>query len=239
VKRGPNRQLADIFSAITVNGLIETMRVREGRIPFLERHCARLARSLTALGLPTPSPDVAALVAPFAECGEAVLRVVVEAGRPSVTVLDVPGLEPPTVITASDIHAPYPHKTTERARFVSAASEAAAAGADDALLLSAEGWVTEGTVWSVFWWEGEGEGEARLRTPSLGLGILPGIGRARVLEIWPRAEEGRYARAALAGKSLFLTNAVRGVLQIAALDGEPVQPHPGTQELLKRFWPAG
>ena len=31
-------------------GLIETMRVREGRIPFLERHLARLDRSLRALG---------------------------------------------------------------------------------------------------------------------------------------------------------------------------------------------
>jgi branched-subunit amino acid aminotransferase/4-amino-4-deoxychorismate lyase len=221
------------------HGLIETMRVREGRIPFLERHCARLARSLAALGLPTPTRDVAALVAPFADCGEAVLRVVVEAGRASVTVRDVPRLEPPRVITASEIHAPYPFKTTDRAGFVSAALEATAAGADDALLLSGEGWVTEGTVWSVFWWEAEGGGRRdQLRTPSLELGILPGIGRGRVLEIGASVEEGRYTRAALAGKSLFLANAVRGVLQIAALDGKPVPPHPRMQELSERFWPA-
>ena len=43
-------------------GLIETIRVREGRIPFLERHLARLDRSLSALGLPRPSQEVAALV---------------------------------------------------------------------------------------------------------------------------------------------------------------------------------
>ncbi|HVH67072.1 MAG TPA: aminotransferase class IV [Gemmatimonadales bacterium] len=215
-------------------GLIETMRVREGRIPFLERHCARLARSLAALGLPSPSRDVAALVAPFADCGEAVLRVVVEAGRASVTVREVPKLEPPKVITASGIHPGYPHKTTERAAFVSAAEEAIAAGADDALLRSGDGWVTEGTVWNVFWWDGD-----ELRTPSLELGILPGIGRARVLEIGPRAaREGRYRQAALTGRSLFLTNAVRGVVPIAALDGQSVPAHPGTQELMARFWPA-
>ncbi len=52
--------------------LIETMRVRNGRIPFLSRHLARLEGSLRQLGLPTPSPDVAGLARPFAGTGEAV-----------------------------------------------------------------------------------------------------------------------------------------------------------------------
>ena len=222
-------------------GLIETMRVRDGRIPFLERHLARLTRSLAALGLPPPpahpSRDVAALVTPFAECGEAVLRVVVETGRASVTVRELPRLEPPRVITVAEVHQRYPHKTTDRAGFVRAIEAAVVAGADDALLLNGDGWVAEGAAWSVFWWEGD-----ELCTPALELGILPGIGRARVLEIAPqagkRAREGSYARLALAGKSLFLTNAVRGVVPIAALDGEPVPPHPGTHDLAARFWPA-
>jgi branched-chain amino acid aminotransferase len=221
--------------------LIETLRVREGRIPFLDRHLARLARSLAALGLPRPSQDVAALVAPFAGCGEAVLRVEVEAGRASVTVRDVPRLEPPTVITAPVVHRPYPYKTVERSCFVAAAEAAAAVGADDALLLTAEGWVAEGTVWSLFWWEGD-----TLRTPALELGILPGVGRGRVLEIWPGAGEGRgagagggrHARSELAGKTVFLTNAVRGVVPIAALDGEPVPADARIEELIARFWPA-
>src|SRR2546426_3124575 len=51
-------------------GLIETMRVRGGRIPFLERHLARLDRSLKELGLPRPARDVAALVTPFAATGD-------------------------------------------------------------------------------------------------------------------------------------------------------------------------
>jgi branched-subunit amino acid aminotransferase/4-amino-4-deoxychorismate lyase len=219
--------------------LIETIRVREGRIPFLKRHLARLARSLAALGLPSPSQDVAALVAPFAGCGEAVLRVEVEAGRASVTVRDVPRLDPPTVITASVAHRPYPHKTVERACFVAAGAEAAAAGADDALLLTAEGWVAEGTAWTIFWWEGE-----RLFTPALELGVLPGVGRGRVIEIapgaarTPRPEEGRCSRAGLAGKGPFLTNAVRGVVPLAALDGQPVVPNPKTHEVIGLFWPA-
>ena len=215
-------------------GLIETMRVRDGRIPFLDRHLARLARSLGALGLPKPSQDVAALVTPFAGTGDAVLRVEVRDGRASVTVRELPLLEPPAVITASEPHQPYPHKTTERDRFDDAATEAEVAEADDALLLTHEGWVAEGTVWTVFWWERDG-----LRTPALDLGILPGIARARVLELVKRVEQGRYPEQALRGKSLFLTNAVRGIVPIASLDGVPVPADARTAELAQRFWPEG
>jgi branched-subunit amino acid aminotransferase/4-amino-4-deoxychorismate lyase len=216
-------------------GLIETMRVREGRIPFLARHLSRLERSLQQLGLSQPSQDVAALVQPFAETGDAVLRVEVRDGRASVTVRELPGLGAPAVITVSQLHQPYSHKTTERACFVNAAEQAEQAGGDDALLLTPDGLVAEGTVWTLGWWQGD-----RLRTPTLELGILPGIGRARVLELVPQViEEGRYPRAGLAGKSLFLTNAVRGVVPIATLDGAPVPAHAGTAELARRFWPEG
>src|SRR6059036_1616187 len=167
-------------------GLIETIRVRDGRIPFLERHIARLARSLGELGLPKPSQDVAALVRPFADTGDAVLRVEVRDGRASVTVRELPRLEPPAVITASEPHQPYPHKTTERDAFVDAAAEAEVAEADDALLLTHEGWVAEGTAWTLFWWDGDA-----LRTPALELGIPPEQGRGRLLEL-ARGAEGRH-----------------------------------------------
>src|SRR2546422_2806411 len=53
-------------------GLIETLRVRAERIPFLERHLARLAASTAALGLPRPAQDPAALLRPFAGTEDAV-----------------------------------------------------------------------------------------------------------------------------------------------------------------------
>jgi branched-subunit amino acid aminotransferase/4-amino-4-deoxychorismate lyase len=211
-------------------GLIETMRVREGRIPFLERHLTRLARSLDALDLPRPSRDLAALVTPFAGTGDAVLRLEVSEGRAAVTVRELPALEPPAVITASEPHVPYPHKTTERDRFADAAREAVVAEADDAVLLTHEGWVAEGTVWNVFWWETAG-----LHTAPLELGILPGIGRARVVQLM-RAAERRCARQELEGKSLLLANAVRGVVPIASLDGVRVPEDARTAELIRRFW---
>ena len=210
------------------------MRVREERIPFLDRHLARLGRSLGELGLPKPSQDVPALVRPFAATDDAVLRVEVRDGRASVTVRELPLLGPPTLITASEPHQSYPHKTTERDCFTDAGREAEVAEADDALLLTPEGLVAEGTVWTVFWWDGDG-----LRTPALDLGILPGVARGRVLELVKQVEQGRYRRPVLAGRSLFLSNAVRGVVPIASLDGVPVAADPRTAELARGFWPEG
>jgi len=212
--------------------LIETMRVREGRIPFLDRHLARLQASLEVLGLPRPNRDIVKLARPFAEMGEAMLRVEVDGGRVTVTVRDLPLLDPPAVITAAEPHVAYPHKTSGRDCFTEAAGEAEVAEADDALLVTREGLVAEGTVWNVFWWERDG-----VRTPALSVGVLPGIGRARLLELMPGAE-ATARRAELDGKSLFLVNAVRGPIAIASLDGVTVPADPRTLELARRFWPA-
>jgi len=214
------------------SGLIETIRVREGRLPFLARHLARLERSRAALGLAAPARDVTELVRPFAGMGEAVLRMELRGADVSVTVRELSSLDAPAVVTAAQPHAPYPHKTTERDAFDEALAEAEVAEADDALLVTAGGWVAEGTTWSLFWWEGD-----RLRTPALALGILPGIARARVMELAP-VEEGSFPRGALAGKSAFLTNAVRGIVPLKSLDGEPVPLDARTAELARRLWPA-
>ena len=207
------------------------MRVRRGAIPLLSRHLARLGRSLSALGLPAADRDLDTFVVPFTEMDEAVLRLEVREGRAAVTVGGVPGGGSPVVITAVARHVPYSHKTTERDCFEEAAAEADRAEADDALLLTAEGWVAEGTEWSLFWWEGE-----RLRTPGLELGILPGVGRARIGEL-VRVEEGRWRRETLEGRSLFLASAVRGVVPLARLDGAPVPLEPRTAEIARAFWP--
>ena len=49
-------------------------------------------------------------------------------------------------------------------------------------------------------------------------------------------EQGRYPKQALGGKSLFLTNAVRGIVPIASLDGAPVTADSRTVDLALRFW---
>ncbi len=159
----------------------------------------------------------------------------VEAGLrgATVTTRPVPLPGPLVVIVASTRHTPYPFKVNERSAFAVAQTEARVAGADDALLLTVAGLVAEGTVWSIFWWEGD-----RLATPPLALGVLPGVGRARVLELEPAVERER-TPVELERRSVFATNAVRGVVPIAHLAGEPVPDHPRTARLAQRFWPDG
>src|SRR5207249_1891583 len=80
-------------------------------------------------------------------------------------------------------------------------------------------------AWTVFWWDGDA-----LHTPALELGILHGIGRARVLELVKRVVQGRNPAQELAGKSLFPTNAVRGIVPIASPDGATVPADPPAAE---------
>ena len=61
----------------------------------------------------------------------------------------------------------------------------------------------------------------------------------RVRELVPGVQEGRYFRAALAGRSVFFTNAVRGVVLIAKRDGAVVPSDARTEEVAQRSWPPG
>ena len=44
-------------------------------------------------------------------------------------------------------------------------------------------------------------------------------------------------RRGLDGRSLLVSNAVRGVVPVARLDGVDVPPDPRTEALAARFWP--
>ena len=138
---------------------------------------------------------------------------------------------PVRLVTASVPHPGYPHKTTARGPLVQAADEARRRGGDDALLLAPGETVAEGTIWCLFWWDGD-----TLCAPPLALEILPGVSRMRIEEIQGQVAERRMPRTALEGRALFLANAVRGIVEVAALDGRPVPSHPATARLRERFW---
>jgi branched-subunit amino acid aminotransferase/4-amino-4-deoxychorismate lyase len=212
-------------------GLIETMRARDGRLPWLGRHLARLRASVATLGFAPPPPDVEDLARIAAGFGERVVRLELRDGHVEVSTRDVAAHGAVAVVVSDEHHQPYPHKTTCREQFGRALASARRAGAHDALLVTAEGYVAEGTAWSLFWWN-----NGRLCTPALQLGILPGIGRGRVMELTD-VEEARVPVSALAGRSMFLVNAVRGIGEITRLQGEPVPRDPRTAELSSSFWP--
>jgi branched-subunit amino acid aminotransferase/4-amino-4-deoxychorismate lyase len=129
-------------------------------------------------------------------------------------------------------HHSYPYKTTERTQFERALGDARDAGMDDALLLTPGGFVAETAIWSVFWWDG-----STLCAPAFELGILPGVGRARITELVGEVEERRSTMKDIRGLSLFLVNAVRGIVPVATLDGSAVSPSTNTDALAARFWP--
>jgi len=212
-------------------GLIETMRARGGRLPWLGRHLARLRASASALRLTPPPDDIMDLVRIAAGGGDRVVRLELRDGHVEISTRDVPAATPLRVVVSEEAHRPYPHKTTERQPFGRALAQARRVGAHDALLASSDGYVAEGTAWSLFWWT-----NGALCTPAEELGILPGVGRGRIMELTAVQEE-RVRPGELAGRSLFLVNAVRGIVEISRLQGEPVPRDPRTAELSSAFWP--
>ena len=212
-------------------GLIETMRAREGRVPWLGRHLARLRSSLAALGAPEPPDDLAELVRFAVGYADRVVRLQLTDGHAEIATREVSAEQAISVVVAGEVHHPYPHKTTRREQFGRALANARRIGARDALLLTADGFVAEGTAWNLFWWE-----NGSLCTPAAVLGILPGLGRTRIMEMTDVKEE-RVPVAALAGRSLFITNAVRGIVEIAVFAGANVPRDPRTAELASGFWP--
>jgi para-aminobenzoate synthetase/4-amino-4-deoxychorismate lyase len=217
--------------ALVEIGLIETIRARNGRVPWLARHLGRLYSTIAALGLSDPVDDVGDLVRVAVGPGDRVVRLELRGGHAEITTREVSKERAPAVIVSDVRHEPYPHKTTRREQFGRALAGARRRRADDALLITAEGYVAEGTAWSLFWWDG-----TRLCTPARALGILPGLGRRRVMELTDVVEE-QVPVSALAGKSLFLVNAVRGIVEIGSLQGAPVPGDLRTAELSSSFWP--
>jgi branched-subunit amino acid aminotransferase/4-amino-4-deoxychorismate lyase len=207
--------------------LIETIRIRNGEAPLWYLHLRRLAVSCKALGIPLPGE------LPPPEAGpDRVHRLEVGMRGVQVTERLVGSTDPVKLIVSRVAHHSYPYKTTERAQFERALDTARGAEADDALLLTPGGFVAETAIFSVLWWE-----NGRLCAPALDLGVLPGVGRARLTELVPEVEERHSSWHEIQGCSLFLVNSVRGVVKVAAVQDEPVPASRETDALAARFWP--
>jgi para-aminobenzoate synthetase / 4-amino-4-deoxychorismate lyase len=130
--------------------LIETMRARDGRLPWLERHLARLTTSSIALGLRPPPGDLGELLRSIAGSGDRVIRLELRDGHPEITTRDVTPWGGLSLVASDEVHRGYPNKTTMRDQFGRAYANARRIGADDALLFTAHGEIAEGTAWNLF-----------------------------------------------------------------------------------------
>ena len=119
-------------------------------------------------------------------------------------------------------------KTTSRADYVYARLEARRAGADDALFLTIDDRLSEGTTANIFLVRRSAEdGAPELATPSLDCAILPGTTRSWLLAWGPlvglRPVEGRLTRGDLtAADEAFLSSSVAGVLPVTRFEGAPI-----------------
>ena len=227
-------------------GVFETVKMVSGRAFLLEEHCERMASSAAFLGLPSlawePADAVAELAGPAAdalETGEFGMRITWTRGAPgrgpSLVVIprSLPGTEEPVRLMIS----PWPkqaddpfesHKTVARTRNALARDAALAQGCFDALQVTVDGDVSEGTVCNVFIVTTGGT----LATPALDRGCLPGTTRAVILAdartLGLEVTEGRLALADLdAASEVFTTNSLDGILPVSSVDGCGSWPAPG------------
>lgn len=227
------------------DGLFETIPAPAGRAHRPEDHFDRLRRSAAALGLPVPDGGTleGALEATLAAAGghARVVRLTWSRGAGDRGYL--PGAAGPPRLLAGAWPAPARapggvravsvrgtspgelagHKTLSAIHYVVAAARAAAAGADEALLVDPRGRVLESPGANVFAVLG-----GRVVTPPDSLPLFAGLGRARVLARIARDTgapvlEQAFDLAALArADEAFLVSAVRGIVPLVAVDGRPV-----------------
>lgn len=221
-------------------GLFETLLVLGGRAVEVDAHVDRLTRSLAKLfdaELPDGAREAIAEGAHGLQRGRLRLTAVPTLVGPAKIAVDTAPLEeaemfPParqgialrSFVVEGGLGA---HKWVDRSlvdRFA-----ASLPAAELPLLLDAGGEVLEAARANVFAIRDE-----ILFTPPADGRIVPGIARARTLELARAA--GREVREArlllddlLAAEEVFLTNSVRGVEPVRAIDGREV-PHPGGRD---------
>jgi len=118
-------------------------------------------------------------------------------------------------------------KTTSRADYVYARLEARTAGADDALFLTIDGFLSEATSANVFVVRRNNDVETELATPSLASAILPGTTRDWILR-WAESaglhpvETWLTTRDLAEADEAFLSSSVAGILPVTRFGGEPI-----------------
>jgi len=239
------------------DGVYEVILVVNGRMVDEEGHMARLARSLRELDMPVPMSDRALLHIMYQTIARNRVRdgmVYLQVNRgtaPRNHVYDNEALEPTVVCTAKSVTLPSDADTAPGVKVITrpdnrwervdiktvsllpnamAKTAAAREGAYEAWLVDDDGFVTEcssSNAWIV-------DQDGKIVTRPLGLDILPGITRDRVIklaaecgfEVEERAfsvEEAKNAREA------FLTSTTSFVKPITQVDDSVIgNGHPGT-----------
>jgi 4-amino-4-deoxychorismate lyase len=236
------------------DGLFETLRVGAGRLPWWNAHLARLANGARRLGLPMPDAtwlagEAEALLANAP--AEAVLKLVLTrgSGGRGYSAPDAP--VPTVLLSAHALPAPFDGplslrwcetrlalqarlaglKHLNRLEQVLARAEWRDEAIHEGLLLDAAGRVACATAANVF-----ARIDGRWLTPKVDECGVAGVARAWVLANVADAAEATLLPADLArADSLFLCNAVRGILPVGRLEDHAWAPHPALDDLRRQL----
>lgn len=256
---------ADARTVMYGDGCFETMRCYEGELLHFKDHIKRLEAGLEYLNIYKPNSlgvndlrkHIIELLNRNGLSGEqAVVRLQVwrEGGRGYMPDGDagagyvmscgpLPGsasaLELATAATrripSSSLSSRF--KLSGGTNYIKAASEAGRAGADDALMLTTEGNVSETTVANIFWVRDE-----HVYTPSEECDLLPGITRGILLDLLRdmnhvQISEGSYEPAELqAAEAAWVCNSLREIQPVARLDEVKYrESHPVIYRLKESF----
>jgi branched-chain amino acid aminotransferase len=229
------------------DGIYETMRAYDGTVFMLDRHIERLNRSASLIQLTAPSPDIIrnAVYQTIRANGlkSAYVRVTVSRGKGPIG-LD-PALCPkPTLVVIAEEFREYPEKYyNEGVKFIIAKTrrnlkealnpkikslnflnnilariEAKERGAYEAVMLNAEGMLSEGTVCNIFFVR-----DNILCTPSVDTGVLDGITRELVIDLAKetgmQVREGNFLPEDLFSASeVFFTNTTSEVMPVSQVE---------------------
>lgn len=216
VKAGFVRRATPDLTA-PVCDLIETMRFEpDSGIALLELHLARMKRSAETLGFAFDRHALRNQIQALCFELDAPARVRLLVSRSGASALEAAPLpaqlgEPVKVAAFPNPLDPgdwrLAHKTSDRGFYDDALAAARSIGADEALLVRADGLVTEGSFTGIF---ADGP-DGVLLTPPAHLGLLPGVLRDHLIA------EGRAAEAELTLDDLkhgfWLGNALRGLMR--------------------------
>lgn len=223
------------------DGVFETIAVFDGKPVWLTEHLDRMSEAAATLGIPAERSRIEAAIGGTLRAtphrhgilritltrGAGVRGLAADGSAPSLLITLAPWVKgmlfaPATLVTATirrnETSPASRLKTLSYVDNILAAREAAAARCDDALLLNTKGQVAATTIANIFLLK-----RGRLATPPVSAGILPGIARLKLLAL-TQAEEREIAPGELHdAEALFLTNSLRLIRPIHALDGRELR----------------
>jgi branched-chain amino acid aminotransferase len=247
------------------DGIYETMRVYDGVVFMLDEHIERLYRSASLIGLAIPKKisDIKISIYETLKANSltnAYVRLTISRGYGPIG-LDPDLCKEPTFVVITNEFKSYPKSYYEEGIKLTIASvrrnlrealnpqikslnflnnilakiEAKQADAYEAIMLNAEGHLTEGTISNIFFVK-----NGILCTPSVECGILDGITRAMVIDLALKngleVKEGRFTPEELyTASEVFITNTTMEVMPARRVDKTEFKVGEISKLLLKKY----